>query len=284
MDGGQFGAAVAITGAAQALAGTTATITFASSVGHARGARWIVVATGGTVNLIVSPGVREHTMCSSSGTCDPSSGVCACNSISTGAVRTFAIACVVGGSVTCVRADTGEACEIAVTPKPDIPYAAFELKQWEVRAGPWVVRATNRVVLCSLCFAQPDFMGMLVNISTVQAPSVAYNFISAAAGPKTTAWTLNSNGYIDSQGGAQFLGGLSAPSAVLSAGETISAGGLVVYGPDAVNTGGFAVLNGSTFVTSTGSGVVASFSSENSAFAGSVVSLNATRAASSAFR
>ena len=70
----------------QALAGNiTITLSFGSHVGHTRNAMWVVRVGNQTAPEVVrTPGVREHDLCSNNGICDFEDGSCTCFGDSTG--------------------------------------------------------------------------------------------------------------------------------------------------------------------------------------------------------
>jgi hypothetical protein len=125
----------------------------------------------------------------------------------------------------------------------------------------------------------------MVQLEALRAPSPAYNFIAAYA-DNSLMWTLNSNGFIDSTSGAAFGGPIYGTAATFSDGETITAGGLVVYNGESIASGDLIVADGtvSATVTSSSTASAASFNGNSGSFASNVLHLSSATAAASTFR
>jgi hypothetical protein len=183
------------------------------------------------------------------------------------------------GITACARA--GEACQITLVPASNVSFPAFTMFDSAVRAchPPFVY-----VPWCDSNRCQPTFFGTLLYITQTIPTITAYNFLSASAAG-IEQWTLRSNGFISSMGGARFRGPVTAPSAQFSGGETISAGGLVLYGGSSIGSGGAGVVDGSIITASSASGLpMASLRAGSLTYTGSVLSLSTAIGGSPAFR
>lgn len=128
------------------------------------------------------------------------------------------------------------------------------------------------------------YTGNVFEIRDDTAPSVTANVLTTAAAG-IARWVLNSNGFIDSQGGAQFRAPIQAPTSLFSAGETISSGGINAYSGVSIAGGGLVVANGQAIVTSPAlTTSVASQYASAAGFTASVLALSSSRGASSLFR
>lgn len=125
----------------------------------------------------------------------------------------------------------------------------------------------------------------MVLIEAGRSANAGYNFISAYAA-NALMWSLNSNGFIDSQSGATFRTPIYGTAATFSAGETISAGGLVVYDGETVASGNLVITNGAISATQTTSSTtaVATFLANSASFTSNVLALGSVGPSASTFR